>query len=366
VPDPRLTRLAEVLCRYSLEVGEGDTVLVTGPTVAQPLFVELVKTITSAGAHPMLRPHLERAEAAILREATEAQVAAVTRLEELEIEAPTRQITIWANENTRYMADVPASTQAARSAATRRLFERFLEREAADDVRWCGTAFPCHAAAQDAGMSLAAWEDFVFSAGHLDDADPIAFWRAQSDRQAQVIERLAGVREIRIVAEDTDLTIGVGGRVWANADGRKNFPDGEVYTSPVETATRGHIAFTFDATYLGNDVGGVRLRFEDGRVVAHEARKNADFLGEMLGMDAGARCLGEFAFGMNDEIQTATRDTLFDEKIGGTCHMALGMAFPECGGLNRSGLHWDLVCDLRSGGEVYADGDLVGRDGRFV
>jgi aminopeptidase len=366
VPDPRLTRLADVLCRYSLEVGEGDTVLVTGPVVAQPLFVELVKRITEAGAHPMVRPHLERADAAILREATPEQLATVTRLEELEVEAPTRQITIWANDNTRYMADVPAAAQAARSAATRHLFERFLQREAADEARWCGTAYPCHAAAQDAGMSLAAWEDFVYGAGHLGDDDPVAFWREQSRRQAQVVDRLSGVRELRIVAEDTDITIGVDGREWANADGHKNFPDGEVYTSPVETATHGEIAFTFDATYLGNDVGGVRLRFEEGRVVAHEARKNAGFLGEMLDMDAGARFLGEIAFGMNDEIQVGTRDTLFDEKIGGTCHMALGMAFPECGGVNRSGLHWDMVCDLRSGGEVYADGDLVARDGRFL
>jgi aminopeptidase len=355
-----------VLCRYSLEVGPGDTVLIDGPTLAQPLFVEMVKVVTEAGAHPMLRPRLERADAAMLEGASEAQIAAITRMDEVEIEAPTRALTIWANANNRHMSSVPPETQAARSAAMRPLFERFLKRESEGDVRWCGTAFPCHAAAQDAGMSLAGWEDFVYRAGHLDDPDPIAFWREQSKLQAEIAERFAGVREIRILAEDTDLLLDVAGRTWDNADGHKNFPDGEVYTSPVESGTRGHIAFSFDATYMGNDVAGVRLAFDDGRVVKHEASRGAEFLGRMLDMDAGARYLGEVAFGMNTEIQTATRDTLFDEKIGGTCHVALGMAFPECGGTNTSGLHWDLVCDLRRGGEIHADGEVVSRDGQFV
>ena len=151
-----------------------------------------------------------------------------------------------------------------------------------------------------------------------------------------------------------------------NADGHQNFPDGEVFTSPVETATRGHITFSLDAPYNGNDVAGVRLWFEQGRVVREEASKGGPFLRQMLDMDAGARYLGEVAFGMNDEIRTGTRDTLFDEKMGGTCHVALGMGFPEAGGNNLSGLHWDMVCDLRSGGEVRGDGDVIYRDGRFL
>ena len=174
------------------------------------------------------------------------------------------------------------------------------------------------------------------------------------------------MRQLRIVGEDTDLTIDVSDRRWMNADGHQNFPDGEVYTSPIEAATRGHIAFSLDAPYNGNDVTGVRLWFEQGKVVREEATKGHRFLSQMLDMDEGARYLGEVAFGMNEEIRTGTRDTLFDEKIGGTCHVALGMAFPEAGGSNRSGLHWDMVCDLRSGGEVHADGEVIYRDGRFL
>ncbi|MGN6380739.1 MAG: aminopeptidase [Gaiellales bacterium] len=358
--------MADLLCRYSLEVGPGDLVLVSGPALAQPLMVEMVKSITDAGGHPMVRPTLESVDALLMERGTRAQLEAVTRLDELETELPEKTLTIWANGNTRYLSSAPSEHLAIRTAAFRDLFQRFLARTASGEARWCGTCFPSHAAAQEAGMSLTDWEDFVFSAGHLSDPDPIAFWKRQSARQAEIAERLSGVRELRMVAEDTDLTVEVGGRTWLNADGHENFPDGEVYTSPVETATRGHVSFSFDATYNGRDVGGVRLWFEDGKVVREEASRGADYLRDLLDQDAGARQLGEVAFGMNDEIQSQTRDTLFDEKIGGTFHVALGMAFPEAGGSNSSGLHWDMVCDLRQGGEVYGDGELLARDGRFL
>jgi aminopeptidase len=366
VRDPRLTTLADLLCRYSLEVGEGDTVLIDGPALAQPLFVEVVRKVTELGAHPMVRPRLERAQAAFLAEASDEQLRTVTELDRIEIETPTRALSVWGQRNNRYASGIDPDRQAIRSAATRGLFERFFEREAAGEVRWCGTAFPCDASAQEAGMSLTEWENFVYSAGHLEDPDPIAFWQAQSERQDRIAGRLGQVRQLRIVGEDTDLRLDVSGRRWMNADGRQNFPDGEVFTSPVEGATEGHIAFSLDAPYNGNDVAGVRLWFEGGRVVREEATKGGRFLTQMLDMDQGARYLGEAAFGMNEEIRQGTRDTLFDEKIGGTCHVALGMGFPECGGSNSSGLHWDMVCDLRSGGEVYADGEVIYRDGQFL
>jgi aminopeptidase len=366
VPDPRLTTLSELLCRYSIDVQPGDLVLVDGPALAQPLLLELVKSITDLGGHPMVRPRLERVDALVMERASRVQLEAVTELDRLEVELPQKMLTVWANSNTRYLASAPPDNLAARSAAMRPLFDRSLERTAAGEMRWCGTAFPSHAAAQDAGMSLAEWEDFVFAAGHLTDPEPIAFWREQSARQAVIAERLSAVRELRIVAEDTDITVDVGGRRWLNADGHENFPDGEVYTSPVETATRGHVRFSFDAPYNGREVSDVRLWFEDGRVVREEASRGGDYLTRMLGQDAGARMLGEVAFGLNDEIQQPTRDTLFDEKIGGTFHLALGMAFPEAGGTNSSGLHWDMVCDLRTGGEVYGDGELLARAGRFL
>ncbi|HUZ83184.1 MAG TPA: aminopeptidase, partial [Gaiellales bacterium] len=331
-----------------------------------PLVVEVVAEISRRGAHPMVRPRLERVQAALLEHANDAQAAVVTALDRIEVEHPSKVLTVWAQDNNRFMTGVPSARLAVRSAALRPLFKRTIEREAAGELRWVGTAYPCHASAQDAGMSLADWEDFVFDAGHLGDPDPIVFWRDQSARQKRVIEVLSQVSELRIVARDTDLRLQVEGRRWENADGRMNFPDGEVFTSPDAAATEGHISFSFDAPYNGREVGGVRLWFEGGRVVREHAERGAEHLTALLDQDAGARALGEVAFGMNDEIRAATCDTLFDEKIGGTCHVALGMAFPECGGTNESGLHWDMVCDLRDGGEVYGDGRLIARDGRFL
>jgi aminopeptidase len=174
------------------------------------------------------------------------------------------------------------------------------------------------------------------------------------------------VAELRIVGPDTDLRVGVDGRSWIAAAGRQNMPDGEVFTSPVEDATEGEIRFTFPAIFQGRQVDDIRLRFEGGRVVAAEARRGADFLNAVLDTDTEARFLGEVAFGLNYEIDRFTRNILFDEKIGGTMHLALGSGFPQAGGKNRSALHWDMICDLREQGEVYADGELVWRNGAFL
>jgi len=366
VADPRLAALAAVLCNYSLEVHTGDVVRVTGPPSEAEFMAAFTREVTRAGAYPMLRPALPSVTEVMLEHASDEQLAAVTEIDRLDVETPDKMLTIWAEPNTRHLGHVPPERQAVASRGRRELFDRFMERLASGDSRWCGVTLPTRGFAQDAGMSLADFEDFVFGAGHVSDPDPVAFWKRQSARQAAVIERLAQVSELRIVAEDTDLTLAVGGRTWLNADGHENFPDGEIYTSPVHQATHGHIAFSFDTTHDGREVSGVRLWFEEGRVVRHEAARGVEFLGEMLDMDDGSRYLGEVAFGMNDEIQTSMRNVAFDEKIGGTAHVALGAAFPEAGGDNRSSLHWDIVCDLRSGGEVYGDGELIARDGRFL
>ena len=341
-------------------------VKISAPASSHEFIAATIAEVTRLGGHPMLRAGLPAIDAAILRLGSDHQLSTVTEIDRLDSETPDKTLTVWADTNTRYMSGVAPERQAVASRARLDLHQRFFERLAAGEIGWCGVTLPTQAQAQDAGMSLAEYERFVFGAGHVEDADPIAFWRAQSARQAAVIERLSGVSRLRIVGPDTDLSMDVGGRTWLNADGRENFPDGEVFTSPHHETTQGHISFSFDATYQGHEFAGVRLWFEDGRVVRHEASRGAGFLTGMLDMDEGARMLGEVAFGMNGEIQRGTRNVAFDEKIGGTCHVALGAAFPEAGGTNRSSLHWDIVCDLRQGGEVYGDGELLARDGRFL
>jgi aminopeptidase len=216
-------------------------------------------------------------------------------------------------------------------------------------------------------MAVAEYETFVFRACHVEEeGDAVAHWQSTSAELAARAEQLGGARELRVVGPDTDLRLVVEGRRWEAADGRHNMPDGEVYTSPVETGTEGEIRFSFPAIFQGREIDDIRLRFEDGSVVAAEAARGGEFLDAVLGLDEGARRLGEVAFGMNYEIDRFTKNILFDEKIGGTMHVALGSAFKELGGANDSALHWDLVCDLRAEGEVYADGELVWQAGRFL
>jgi aminopeptidase len=237
----------------------------------------------------------------------------------------------------------------------------------AGDLGWLGVLFPTEAHAQDAQMSLAEYERFVFRACHVEEpGDPVAHWQGVRDELGARAEALSEARELRIVGPGTDLTLGVEGRRWQAADGRYNMPDGEVYTSPLETVTEGEISFVFPALFHGREVADIKLRFEGGEVVSAEASRGREYLDAMLEIDDGARRLGEVAFGLNYEIDRFTQNTLFDEKIGGTMHVALGAAFQDLGGLNESGLHWDLVCDLREDGEVYADGELVWRAGRFL
>jgi aminopeptidase len=366
VADPRLDTLASLLCSYSLEVQPGNLVLVDGPAREADLMAALTRHITRLGAHPLVRPRLDSVDPLLLELGSDEQLEYVSMIERYEIDAPDRILTIWAESNTRAMSGVADGRQTIRRRAMRPVVDRFLEREASGEIRWCGVTVPTAAQAQQAGMAVSEYEDFVWNAAHLDDPDPVAHWREVSKRQAEVCERLSKVSELRIVAKDTDLTVNVGGRKWINADGHENFPDGEVFTSPDETKTQGHIAFSFDAPYAGREVGGVRLWFEDGVVVREEADRGEAFLREMLDLDEGSRRLGEVAFGLNDEIQSATGNIAFDEKIGGTCHVALGLAYPLAGGTNQSTLHWDMVCDLRDGGEVYGDGELLSKDGRFV
>jgi aminopeptidase len=242
----------------------------------------------------------------------------------------------------------------------------YLQRSADGDFRWVICGFPSQASAQDAGMSLKEFEQVLCRAAFLDQDDPVAAWKAFGEELETAGSLLETKRELRIVGEDTDLTMQVGGRTWIRSKGLRNFPDGEVFTGPVESSVEGTIRFSFPAMHRGRQAEDVRLRFEGGEVVEATARRGQDFLREMIAMDDGARRVGEFAFGMNRAIDEYTGNLLLDEKIGGTVHLALGRSVPGTGGENESGLHWDIVCDLRDGGEVYADGELIYRDGAFL
>jgi aminopeptidase len=366
VTDPRVQRLAKVVVGYSLDLQPGKLALIQSPSLAEPLVAELVKEILAVGAHPRTRIVAPGVEHAFLSEASEEQLAYLPPFSLEEMDAIDARIAVHAADNTRELSGIDPSKLRMRQEAHGPVMERYMQRSASGDLTWCVTAYPCEAFAQDAGMSLSQYEDFVFRSGWLHLADPVSAWKEFSVKLHQVTEKLEGVRELRVVAEDTDITVGVAGRTWIPADGDRNFPDGEVFTGPEESVTRGDVRFSYPAIFGGREVDDVRLRFEAGRVVKSEAGSGEGLLHEMLSVDDGAAVLGEFAIGTNYNVDRFTKQILFDEKIGGTFHMAVGAGYPETGSSNVSALHWDMVCDLRDGGEIYADGELIYAGGRFV
>jgi aminopeptidase len=366
VTDPRVERLARLVVEYSLGLGEGDAFRIDAHESAEPLVLAFYRAALAAGAFPFANVEVDGLAEQLLAVGSADQIAYVSPIERHEIETIDALVTIWSEGNTRSLTRVDPARQSSYLAAQRELSDRRWERISKGELAWCGTLHPTPARAQEAEMSLEDYEAFVFSACHADQEDPAAHWRASSAELVARARSLELVRELRVLGPDTDLRVGVAGRTWMPADGRRNMPDGEVFTSPVETETEGEIRFTLPAVFYGREVEDIRLRFEGGRVVAAEARRGGDYLQALLDTDEGARVLGEYAFGLNYEIDRWTRNILFDEKIGGTVHLALGSSFDECGGKNTSALHWDIICDLREEGEIYADGELIWRAGQFL
>ena len=359
-------RLAELVVSYCIDAQPGETVLLEAPSLAAPLVNELYRRVLAAGAHPLPRVAVDGAEELVLREATERQLDWVNPRRADELRLADARVIVYAEWNSRELTSVDPARQARVARAHEPLATEAMARAARGELKWVVAGYPSASGAQDAEMSLEDYSGFVRGALLLDEADPAAAWRAFAAEVARVEEILDATRELRVVGEGTDLRLSAEGRTWVGSVGRENMPDGEVFTGPVETSVEGTIHFTFPAIFQGHEVEDVRLRFEAGEVVDATAARGQEFLREMIAMDEGARRVGEFAFGLNDGIDLFTRNILFDEKIGGTVHLALGASYPETGGVNRSGLHWDMICDLRAGSEVYADDELVYRDGRFV
>ena len=364
--DPRVEKLAKLLVEYSLKIRKGDVLLIRGQDLAAPLIRQAYRAALRRGANVETQIGVEGLAEIFYAEASPAQLAWVSPTARHQTRRIDAMLGVWADTNTRALTNADPKRMAAAARARKGLNKLFLDRAARGELRWVGTQWPTNANAQDAEMSLAEYEEFVFSAGHLDDRDPIATWKAISKSQQALTKALNRAKEIRLVAEDTDLTFSCAGRKWINCDGHENFPDGEVFTGPVERSAAGHVRFSFPAVHGGREVTNVFLEFSGGKVVRAQADKGEDFLKAMVAMDKGSCYLGEAAFGTNYSITQYTRNTLFDEKIGGTMHLALGAGYPETGGRNQSGLHWDMVRDLRRGGKVYADGVLIQENGRFI
>lgn len=370
--DPRLEKLADVIVNYSTGVKPGELVRLTGAPVSAVLITELFRKVVAAGGHPMVRMSPEELAEILLKNGSDDQLKYVNPVALYEAEKIDVSISLWADENTKALSNVNPARIGLQQSARKPIFGLFMKRSAEGSLRWCGTQFPTQASAQDADMSLDEYEDFVFKAGLLDQPDPVAAWKAVSTKQQRLTDLLNdrsthGTGDYRVVAANgTDLRMSVRGHTWINCDGHHNFPDGEVFTGPVVDSVNGTVQFSFPAVHNGREVEDARLVFRDGKVVDASASKGEAFLIGMLDTDAGSRFLGECAIGTNYNITRYTKNTLFDEKIGGTVHFALGAGYPETGNKNESGLHWDMVVDLRQGGHIEIDGIRISENGRFT
>jgi len=372
--DPRVAKMARLLVRYCGKIKKGETVLVRASTSAEPLVREMGREILRAGAHPMLRLSPEGFGPIFYAEASKEQLAHVSKITLYEARNIDHLFNIMSDTNTRALTSVPPRKQAITERARRKISDIIMAKG-----RWTLTLFPTAAYAQDAEMSLAEFEDFVYSTVFADKRDPVAEWKKVARFQARLIRRLRRADEVRIVGPDTDLKMSVKGRIWKNSDGHFNMPSGEVFTGPIETSAEGYIRYTYPVCYRGKEVDDVRLVFRKGKVVEAHAKKNNALLQTMIKIDPGAKRLGELGIGTNYGIKRFVKNILFDEKIGGSVHLALGMSYTETGGKNRSALHWDMIKDLRRGpsdpdgprgsrrgGQILVDGKVLQKNGEFL
>ena len=364
--DLRIEKLAQTVVEYSVGVRRDDRVVINASTIAEPLIKEIYSRVLQAGGHPLMMLSLPGAEEIFFRYASDDQLRYVPKPTELIYETYDVRISILAETNTRALSNTDPAKMVMNRRARTELMRTFMRRSAAKELRWTVAPFPTNASAQDAEMSLGEYEDFVYGACLPDMADPVGYWRRLSARQEKIVKWLKGKKRVHLKGPDTDLRLSIVGRDFENCDGHFNMPDGEIFTGPVEDSVSGHVFFSYPAIYGGREVTGVRLWFEGGKVVKASADKNEDFLLKTLDTDAGSRFVGEFAIGTNEGITKFTREILFDEKISGSFHMALGSGYPETGSKNESAIHWDMICDLRDGGEIRVDDELLYQNGKFT
>ncbi|MBU4348895.1 aminopeptidase [bacterium] len=364
--DNRIKKHAEVLLKYSLGLKKGEKIAIIGDVVTLPLIKESYRLAVELGALPQVVINTEELKEILLKGGSEEQIKYVPDSVKKAFETTDVLLSFFGGTNTRIFSNVNPEKLKLSAQGSSEITKIFFERVAKKELRWCGTMFPNQANAQEAGMSISEYEDFVYGAGYIDREDSVAKWKKIEKKQEGICKILNGKKHLRIVSKDTDLKMSIEGRKWVNCCGRVNFPDGEVFTGPVEDSVDGHIRFSFPGIYGGREIEDIQLTFERGKVVKAEAAKGQELLEQLLETDKGAKYVGEIAAGTNYNIKRFTKHMLFDEKIGGTVHLAIGRSIPESLGKNQSAIHWDMLCDMKKGGEIYADGELVYKDGKFL
>lgn len=361
-------KLAQILVDHSTKVKPGDRVAIETTTNAEALVSEIYALVLQRGGHPHVLLNLPKQDSLLFKYANDDQLIYTPAFQKLVTEQFEVYIRVRADIDPRALSGVPGQKQSLRQKGMAPVRNVMLQRGATNSLRWVLTQIPTKGYAKEAGMNLAEYTDFAFSACHVDENtyDPVAHWENIRKQQLGMIESIEGHDQVKLIGANVDLSLSVKGRKYNNSYGLHNMPDGEIYTGPVEDSVNGWVKFTYPAIFQGQAVEGVGLKFEKGRVVSAKAQVGEQLLLAMIGSDEGSHYLGEFAIGTNYEINRFTRNILFDEKLGGTFHIALGAGYPETGSRNTSTIHWDMICDMRKGSEMWVDGTVIYRDGKFI
>jgi aminopeptidase len=372
--DHRTSNLARILVQYSTRVRPRELVAIYAQEPATPLVQELYREILRAGAYPYLLvrsrgltlPGLEDLDYIFFSEATEDQLQHVDLFDKRVIEEFDVWIRVWAQLNTRSLADIAPSRLQRRTQAYAPLIDTWTKRAAEGGFRWTIAAYPSLAGAQDAKMSLEQFREYVFRTTLADAADPVAEWNGLAEAQERLVQWLAGKKRVEVKGPDIDLSFAIDGRKFVSCDGKLNMPDGEIFTGPVEDSVSGWARFAFPVIESGHEIVGAEIRLEEGKVVEASAEGGQEFLQSAIRTDPGASYIGEFGIGTNPNVDRFTGEMLFDEKMIGTIHLAVGNGYPETGSKNESSVHLDMLCDMRKGGEILVDGELFYRSGDFL
>ncbi|MFH1592135.1 MAG: aminopeptidase [Candidatus Woesearchaeota archaeon] len=351
--DPRITKIAEILVNYSTKVKEGEYVQLGGDPVCEPLLKELYRLVLKKGAYPVMKLGFPWQSYVYYKNASEKQLEHFPEVAMEEMKKTDAVIYVSGGGNTRQLTNIDPKLLSLRQKVVDPVSKERQKK------KWVIFYFPSDSFAQEAEMSTEEFEDFVYGSCLFD-------WEEKSKELDRFVEIMKDGKEVRVVGEDTDLSFSIEGRKFVKGDGIFNMPDGEIFTAPVEKTVNGHIKFSYPAIYGGREVGGVYFEFKDGEIVKASAEKNEEFLKEMIGTDEGSKFLGEFGIGLNPGIKKPIKNILFDEKQDKTIHLAIGNAYPECGGTNKSAIHWDIVKDMRNGGKIFLDGKLVYENGEFL
>lgn len=363
--DPRISKLAKVLINYSIELKQGQKMRLSCSPLAHELTLAAYEEAIKAGAHVYVEQHVEELSEIFYKYASDEQLDFVQPVSTLMVETFDADLVIDAPFNRRVLSGVNPNKIARSSKAKIGLMKTSMERSARGELHWCYTVYPNNANAQDADMSLHDYIEFVFGADMLNEEDPTEYWRREGQKLRKLADWLKGRDKAILKGSNIDMSLSIKDRLFMPADGRYNFPDGEIFTGPVEASANGWVRFRYPAIFHGQEVVDIELWLEAGKVVKEKASKNQELLTSILNTDAGARYLGEWGIGTNYGITRFTKDMLFDEKIGGTIHFATGASYPETGGKNESAIHWDMLCDMAES-EVTVDGELFYKDGKPV